>query len=53
MSLHEGANTRVRVDVELSEELEAKVGMYQGYVLPPFTFAVGVDVTKLARWCVK
>ena len=26
MSLHEGAKTRVRVDSELSEEVEAKVG---------------------------
>ena len=28
MSLHEGANTRVTVDSQLSEELEAKVGMH-------------------------
>ena len=31
-----GANTRVTVDSELSEELEAKVGMYQGSVLSSF-----------------
>ena len=36
ISLYEGAKTRVRVDSELSEELEAEVGMYQGSVLSPF-----------------
>ena len=35
---------RVREDSELSEELEAKVGMYQGSVLSPFLSAVVVDV---------
>ena len=44
MSLHEGAKTRVRVDSELSEEFEVKVGMHQGSVLSPFLFAVVVDV---------
>ena len=39
MSLYEGTKTRVRVDSELSEEFEAKVGMHQGSVLPPFLFA--------------
>ena len=29
MSLYEGAKTRVRVDSELSEEFEVKVGMLQ------------------------
>ena len=29
MSLYEGAKTRVRVDLELSEEFEVKVGMHQ------------------------
>ena len=33
MSLCEGAKTRVRVDSELSEELEVKVGMHQAPVL--------------------
>ena len=32
MSLYEGAKTRVRVDSELSEEFEVKVGMHQGSV---------------------
>ena len=50
MSLYEGAKTRVRVDSELSEEIEVKVGMHQGSVLSPFLFAVVVDVvTEFAR----
>ena len=50
MCLYEGAKTRVRVNSELSEELEAKVGMHQGCVLSPFLFAVVVDfVSNLAR----
>ena len=36
MSLCEGANTRFRVDSELSEEFEVKVGIYQGYVKSKF-----------------
>ena len=38
MSLYEGAKTRVRVDSELSEEFEVKVGMHQESVLSPFPF---------------
>ena len=50
MSLYEGAKTRVRVDYELSEEFDVKVGMYQASVLSPFLFTVVVDVVKvLAR----
>ena len=49
MSLYEGAKTRVRVDSELSEKFEVKVGMHQGSVLSPFLFAVVVHVTKFAR----
>ena len=49
MSLYERAKTRVRVDSELSEEFEVKVGMHQGSVLSPFLFAVVVDVTELVR----
>ena len=50
MCLYEGAKTRVRVDSELSEQFEVKVGMYQGSVLSPFLFAVVVDVfTEFAR----
>ena len=44
MSLYEGSKTRVRVDSELSEEFEVKVGMHQGSVLSPFCFALVVDV---------
>ena len=44
MSLYEGAKTRVRVDSELSEESEVKVGMHQGSVLSPFLFALVVNV---------
>ena len=48
MILYEGANTRVRVDYDLSEEFKVKVGMHQGSVLSPFLIAVVVDVvTKL------
>ena len=32
MSLYKGAKTRVRVGLELSEELEVKVGVHQGVV---------------------
>ena len=44
MTLYKGTKTRVRVDSELSEELEGKVGMHQGSVLSPFLLAVVVDV---------
>ena len=50
MSLYDGADTRVRVDSELSEEFDVKVGMHQGSVLSPFRFAVVVDVvTEFTR----
>ena len=50
MCLCDGAKTSARVDSELSEEFEAKVRMHQGSMLPPFLFAVVVDVvTELAR----
>ena len=49
MILNEGAKTRVRVDSDLSEEFEVKVGMHQGSVLSPFLFAVMVDVIEFAR----
>ena len=45
-----GSKDKVRVDSELSEEFETKVGMHQGSVLSPFIFAVVVDVvTEFAR----
>lgn len=43
-SLYEGAKTRVRVGLELSEEFELKVGVHQGSVLSPLVFAIVVDV---------
>ena len=46
ISLYEGAKTRVRVESELSEEFEVKMGMHQGSVLSPFLFAVVVDGVK-------
>ena len=50
ISLHEGANTRVRVDSELSEHCEVKVRMHLGSVLPTFPFAAMVDaVNELTR----
>ena len=44
MNLYEGAKTRVRVGLELSEEFEVKVGVHQGSVLSPLVFAIVVDV---------
>ena len=50
MSLYREVKTRTRVDSELSEELEVKVGMHQGSVLSPFLLAVVVDVvTEITR----
>ena len=43
-SLYEGAKTRVRVDSELSEGFDVKVGMHQGSTLSSFLFAVVVNV---------
>ena len=50
MSLYEGANTRVKVDSELSEDFEVEVEMHQGSVLSCFLFAVVVYVvTEFAK----
>ena len=50
--LYKGEKIRVKVDSELSEEYEAKVGMHQGSLLSPFLFALVVDVvTEFAREC--
>ena len=46
MSLHVGAKISIRVNSELSEENEVKVGMHQGSALSQVV--VGV-VTELAR----
>ena len=44
MSLYEGAKTRARVGLELSEEFEVKVSVHQGSVLSTLVFAIVVDV---------
>ena len=44
MSLYEGAKTRVKVDSELSDESEDKLGKHQASVLSPFRFLVVMDV---------
>ena len=44
MRVSEGAKTRVRVGLGLSEEFEVKVGVHQGSVLLPLVFAIVVDV---------
>ena len=39
------------MDCELSDEIEANVGMHRGTVLSPFLYAAVVDVViQLARW---
>ena len=48
--MYEGGKTKIRVDSELSDEFEVKVGMHQGSVLLLFLFAVVVDdVTEFVR----
>ena len=50
MSLYDGAKTRVRVGSAYSQELGVKVGVHQGSVLSPPSFAIVVDViTENAR----
>ena len=44
MSLYEGAKTRVRVGLELSEEFEVKVVVHKGSAFLPLPFAIMVDV---------
>ena len=46
MILYEGVNTWVRVDSEMSEELQAKVGMHQGSVLLPFYLALVIEFDR-------
>ena len=41
MSLYEGAKSRVRVDSELSEDFEVKVGMHQGICAVTFSSCSG------------
>ena len=50
MSLFEGAKTRVRVGLKLSEEFEVKVGVHQGSTLSPLLFVIVVDmITESVR----
>ena len=49
MSLYDGTKTKVRVDSELSEEFEVKVGMHQESVLSLFLIELVVDVAEFAR----
>ena len=50
MSLHEGAETKVRVGSGLSKEFFVKVGVHQGSVLSRLLFAMVIDeVMKNAR----
>ena len=50
MSLYEGSRMKVRVRSGTSDELGVRVGMHQGSVLSPLTFAIAVDVvTEHAR----
>ena len=44
VSLHDGAKTRVRVGLELSEEFEVKVCVHQASAFSPLLFAIVVDV---------
>ena len=44
MSLYERAKAGVRVDSEMSDEFEVKVGMCWGSVLSPFLLTFVVDV---------
>ena len=44
MSLYEGAKTRVRVGLDLSEDFKVKVAVHQGSALSPLLFAIVVDV---------
>ena len=50
MSLYEGAEMKVSVGLGLSEEIFVKVGVHQGSVFSPLSFAMVIDeVTENAR----
>lgn len=48
MRLYDGARTRVRVDSEVTEPFEVKVGVHQGSVLSPLLFVTVMDVLSEA-----
>ena len=51
MRLYKGARNRVRVDSEVSEPFEVKVGVHQGSVLSPLLFVAVMDVLgEGVRW---
>ena len=47
VSMHDGTKTRVRVDSEMSEEFEVKVGMHHEPVLS--TFLLSLVVVELPQ----
>ena len=48
MCLYKGAKTKVKVGAHLSEEFEVNVGVHQGSVLSPLSFAIVMDVATNA-----
>ena len=44
MSLYEGAKTKQKVEIHLSEEFEVNVGVHHESVLSPLLFAIVNDV---------
>ena len=44
MHFYEGANTKVKVGMGMSDAFSVKVGVHQGQVLSPFLFAIVVAV---------
>ena len=54
MTLCEGVKSRVRVDCELSEELEVKGGIHKGSVFLPFIVSFARCCSVIGKsWCVK
>ena len=50
MNLYKGSRTKVRIGSGTSEEFWVRIGVHQGFVLPPLIFAIVVDVvTNHAR----
>ena len=54
--MHEGAKTRVKSSVGLTDKIPVSVGLHQGSSLIPYLFAMIVDVLacgikELSQWC--